>query len=635
MRAQIMALSRQLPLLFFICFVNVTAVAWTHYDVAPAAFTVLFPGALAVGYSFLTWRWISVSYRPPSHADACRLLKSTIIQAPIATAVSMAWALALIPYGDAYAQGHVIFTIGITITSCIFCQAQLRPAAVLVAGVTAASFGVFVLDTGRPVFVAIGLSLILALAAMVYIAMISWRDFANMIAFQKDLEASRAENLRLANLDTLTELPNRRRFFADLTDALDRDRRRDRRFVVGVVDLDGFKTINDLFGHAAGDRVLVEAARRMRSLAQEGVSFSRLGGDEFGLIVDLDWTAPEIQSFGERLCEALKGSFALPEGVVEISGSAGFAIFPEAGSTVELLYERADYSLYHAKKHTRGRPVIFSIEHETEIRAQANIERRLREADIETEMWLDFQPIVDVERGEVVAFEALARWQSPHLGRVAPDVFIRVAERSDLIHVLTRSLLRKALAAAAAWPAEIGVSFNLSARDLTSREAIANIVAIIERGGVAANRIDLEVTETALIHDFDLASQSLRTLKALGVGISLDDFGTGYSSLGYLQRLPIDKVKIDRGFINEVETRQSCRAIVKSVTDLCENLHLKCIVEGVETDAQMRVLRELGCVAMQGYFFAKPMPAARTSLFLEDAQWPSSRRSRELRAVAS
>jgi predicted signal transduction protein with EAL and GGDEF domain len=232
-------------------------------------------------------------------------------------------------------------------------------------------------------------------------------------------------------------------------------------------------------------------------------------------------------------------------------------------------------------------------------------------------MSLNFQPIVDVERGKVVGFEALARWVSPILGRVAPDVFIRVAERSDLINRLTRTLLRQALDAAKTWPSDIRVSFNLSMRDLVSREAILGIVAIIEDSGIATSRIELEVTETALIQDFDQANESLLTLRALGLGISLDDFGTGYSSLSYVQQFPIDTLKIDRSFVRDVETKPSCRAIVKSVIDLCRNLKLTCVVEGMETEDQVCVLRALGCTTMQGYLFGKPMPAGEVLGFLK------------------
>jgi diguanylate cyclase (GGDEF)-like protein len=637
-QAQIKALSKQMPLLFFIGLVNTIAVSWTHFGVAPNLLTIGLPTMVALGYSVPAWRWVRTNYQPPSHAEACRLLRITTIEAPVGTAMILACALVLLQYGDAYAQGHVVFTVGITMISCIFCQMHIRPAALSVTGVTVIAFAAFFLTTGRPVFLAIALSMLLVTGAMVYILLVFSHDFEIMVEFQKKLAASHVEISRLANLDSLTQLPNRRQFFSRLQELLGRAAGGERPFVVGVVDLDGFKSVNDLYGRQAGDRVLVEAGRRMEEIADERVMFARLGGDEFGVIVDADIDEAAIQALGARICQTLGGPFALPDGHAAISGSVGFAVYPRAGSTAEFLYERADYALYHAKQHWRGRSVIFSIEHETEIRRLASLERCLRDADLEAEISLCFQPIVDVARGATVAFEALARWRSPALGAVAPDVFIRIAERGDLINTLTRMLLRKALAAARTWPDDIHVSFNLSMRDLGSREAIVNIVAIIENSGIAPGRIAFEVTETTLIQDFEQANASLQTLKALGVGISLDDFGTGYSSLSFVRRFPIDTIKIDRSFVKDVETDDSCRAIVKSVIDMSRNLRLGCIVEGMETPDQVRLLRRLGCRTMQGYFFGRPMPAAEIPAFLEaaDLSWclePPSFQESALKAV--
>ncbi len=327
-QAQIKALSKQLPLLFFISFVNTLAVAWTHFDVAPIPMTIGFPVLAAIAYLALARRWVAASYRPPNHADACQLLQRTTFEAPLGTATSLAFALALFRYGDAYAQSHVVFTVGVTMICCIFCQMHHRPAALAVTGVTAIAFAAFYLATRRPVFLAIALSMLLVLAAMVYILLVFWRDFASMIDFQKELGATQLENLRLANLDSLTELPNRRQFFSKLRELLRRTAGGRQRFVVGVVDLDGFKSVNDLYGHTAGDRVLVEAARRMGDICDDEISLARLGGDEFGVIVDEDLDDSQIRALGARICNVLEAPFALPDGVVEISGSVGFAAFP-------------------------------------------------------------------------------------------------------------------------------------------------------------------------------------------------------------------------------------------------------------------------------------------------------------------
>jgi predicted signal transduction protein with EAL and GGDEF domain len=263
--------------------------------------------------------------------------------------------------------------------------------------------------------------------------------------------------------------------------------------------------------------------------------------------------------------------------------------------------------------------MIFSKEHEIQIRQFASVEKCLRNGDLEKELSLAFQPIFDVTRGEAVAFEALARWDSPELGRVPPAIFVRVAERSDFITQLTQILLRKALACARSWPDDIRVSFNLSVRDIASPEAIMKIIAIVQDSGVSPQRIDFEVTETALMRDFDKGCECLKALKALGAHIALDDFGTGYSSLSYVHRLPLDKIKIDRGFIKDIETQPTCRDIVKTVIDLCRNLKLACVIEGMETKEQAQILFGLGGSLMQGYNFSKDMPADAVPAFLARA----------------
>ncbi|MGP8266713.1 MAG: putative bifunctional diguanylate cyclase/phosphodiesterase [Beijerinckiaceae bacterium] len=633
MQSQVKALSAQVPLLYFIVFMNTVAVAWTHYGIAPDSLTIGFPIIVLISGLIRGWAWMQSRGQAISNADASRRLEMSVVVSGAFGVMFLAWGLGLYQYGDAYAQGHVAFYMAITVISSIFCMMHLRPAALLLTGVTVIPFTIFFLATGRPVFIAIALNMLLVSAAMVYILLIHSRDFANMIDFQKrliethnelveiNLETKRLsdENLRLANLDSLTDLPNRRQFFTRLHAALHSAARDETRFVVGMIDLDGFKAVNDVYGHTTGDKLLVEAGRRMQEICHERTFLARLGGDEFGVIIEADADDAGVIALGNRLCGALDAPFTLPGIIAQVSGSAGFATFPEAGSSAELLFERADYALYHAKQHLRGHPVIFSSAQETEIRYFGNVEQGLRNADLESEMSLNFQPIFDVERGEPVAFEALARWDSPKLGRVRPDIFVRVAERSDIVNKLTRVLLRKALANAKTWPCEMRVSFNLSVRDLASDEAILAIVTIIENSGVAPGRIDLEVTETALMRDFDQSSKSLRMLKALGVGISLDDFGTGYSSLSFVHRLPIDKIKIDRSFIQGVETEASCRAIVKTIIDLCRNLKLTCVAEGMEADGQARILRSLGCTMMQGYLFGTPMPAREVLDFLTTA----------------
>jgi diguanylate cyclase (GGDEF)-like protein len=645
-RAQFRVLIRQAPLLYFILLTDILTVAYTHLATAPRSLVLYGSGPLSLVCAFGLFRWIRDNDRELSADQVVRRLKWAVVRTAGITIALVLSSIALFPYGDAYDQGQIAFFVAINSTGCVLCLMYLRPAALVVTFLGVLPGSLFFIASGRPTFVAMGVNMMLVFVALLRILLTQSDDFASRINFQKELAKKHLETLRLAeensrlaNLDVLTELPNRRQFFDRLHERLRHAASNDKRFAVGLVDLDGFKAVNDVYGHVTGDRVLVEAGRRLKDISNESVLLARLGGDEFGVILDDDVSEAEINAYGERICAALRAPFLLSNVTVQIAGSIGFATYPEAGTTAELLFERADYALNHVKQHVRGRWVIFSGEHEIEIRQFASIEKCLRTADLDRELSLNFQPIFNVARREVVAFEALARWDSEELGRVPPDVFIPVAERADFISNLTQILLRKALASARTWPEGVRISFNLSVRDIGSAEAILKIIAIIENSGVAPERIDLEVTETALMRDFDKGCECLKALKALGVHIALDDFGTGYSSLSYVHRLPLDKIKIDRSFIKEIQTQENCRDIVKTMIDLCRNLKLACVIEGMETREQAEILRGLGGTMMQGYYFGRPMPADAIPGFLaaeavESLRFQTSARVARLAPIA-
>jgi predicted signal transduction protein with EAL and GGDEF domain len=365
--------------------------------------------------------------------------------------------------------------------------------------------------------------------------------------------------------------------------------------------------------------VLRECAARISQFGNDHVTIARLGGDEFGVVLRGDFSETQILEIGAEICAALRAPLRVADIRAGVSASIGFARYPHDADESRELYERADYALYFAKQHHRGESVLFSPEHESKMRLTARIEQSLRRADLGKEISLAFQPLLAAKDQAIVGFEALARWDSPELGQVAPDCFIPVAERGEIIHALTRTVLRKALAAARVWPDHVGLSFNLSIRDLLSRAALTQIVAIIHNSGFDPARIDIEVTETELISDFARAEEALVTLKRLGVKISLDDFGTGYSSLAYVHRLPLDRIKIDRSFVREMLGDGAARDIVKSMIALCTNLHLDCVTEGVETAEQFELLRSYGVNVVQGYLFSRPIAEADVPAFIAAA----------------
>lgn len=613
-RSQLRAFGRHVPFLYFMLIVNTVAIAVTHFRFAPRSISLYAPGLLCLICLFRCVRWWGRRHRPLTHEKAVRELRTTTWLAGVLGVAFSVWSVFLFPYGGPYAQAQVAFYMATTVVGCVCGLMYLRAAALSLLCVVMFVFTLFFMATGQPVFVAMAVDMMLVGIALCFIIQIYYQNFASLVQSQRDLISTQAktqelsdENFRLASLDSLTGLPNRRSFFAALAALAQQGGDALTGFNVGLIDLDGFKQVNDVYGHAAGDQVLSEVGERLMTLAEPGVFFARLGGDEFGAIVQLDISDEEVLALAERICASLGRPYWISGNLAELSGTIGWASFPQAATTIEQLFERADYALYFGKESHRGRPVMYSAEHETRVRRASLIAHELRHADRDAELFLLFQPIYDLEQHRPVGFEALARWQSTVLGLVGPDEFIAVAERTDLILPVTEVLLRKALAECRDWPAELCLSFNLSVVDISSTPRSQRLLDIVSASGVSPSRVNFEITETALTRDFEQACSSLVLLKQAGCSISLDDFGTGYSSLTYVHRLPFDQIKIDRSFVAKIDVDAASRNIVKSVIDLCNNLGLKCVVEGVETPTQRDILRNIGGEIMQGYLFGKPM----------------------------
>jgi len=623
--SQFKMLSAQVPFLYIILLSNAVALSFTHFGTAPNTLTLLVPGLLII---ISVWRlvsWARWRHQQATPAVLLRRLRGIVLAAGLQGAGFTIWALALFPYGDAYAQCQVEFFMALTVICCNFCLMQLRAAALLLTVIVTVPFLIFFLHTGRPALIAIAGNMVLVNGGMVLILLRNHNTFTALIISERQLTNRQQEtqhlsdeNLRLANLDILTSLPNRRSFFAALDQALTRAARADTRFAVALLDLDRFKSVNDVHGHAAGDRLLTQIGLRLKRLASSQIFIARLGGDEFGIILSDCQMDADIFDFGATVKLALQSPCVVGDRLASISCSIGVAIYPQAGITAEELFERADYALYFGKQHNKGGIIVYSDEHETTIRKAARVEQAFRVADYESEMWIAFQPIVDVTLIRVIAFEALARWESPELKSVAPDVFIPVAEHTQLIGELTIVLLRKALAAAKIWPPKITLCFNLSAQNLGSADTMAAVRRLVQSSGVAPSRIEFEVTETALLEDFDQAAKAIAKLHELGARIALDDFGTGFSSLGYVHRLHLDKIKIDKSFVTDVVHNRTAPAIIKTIVALCQNLQLDCVIEGVETEAQLRAVMALGCHHIQGYYLSRPVNEAALTRLIED-----------------
>ncbi|WP_075289966.1 putative bifunctional diguanylate cyclase/phosphodiesterase [Pararhizobium arenae] len=389
-------------------------------------------------------------------------------------------------------------------------------------------------------------------------------------------------------------------------------------FTIGLANLDGFKPINDLFGPAAGDAILRQVANRLVACVPDGVTVIRASGDEFAFVLPLIFERKTAEKMGLMLKEVLSAPFDLGERNVRLSASFGFAIYPFAGSEFDDLLKSADTALYRSKRRGRGQVTVYSQEIAQEMKRATQLEQALRNAIIADEVDVHFQPIVNLKDDMVVGFEALARWCDPDLGYVSPAVFVPLAEERGFIDSLSEALLRKAAHAALSWPKELFLSFNLSSAQLTDPNTSANVLAIVNRAGLEPRRLELEITETAVMMDAEIAKKIIDDLRSAGIRVSLDDFGTGQSSLGRLREFSFDKVKVDRAFVSQISTDRACEHIVKAIVAMCDGLHLEVVAEGIESFAEALKLKALGCGMGQGYFYGKPADAVTTLRYIAE-----------------
>jgi diguanylate cyclase (GGDEF)-like protein len=410
----------------------------------------------------------------------------------------------------------------------------------------------------------------------------------------------------MAFRDSLTGIRNRRWAFRRM-EALESG---SAPFWLGIIDLDGFKSINDIYGHAVGDEILREVVCRLEQSCSEQVTLARIGGDEFLVLIAGDAEAGKVGEIGNAIAADINAPYQISSHHLTISATLGFAHFPSMASTARSTYEKADFALYRGKQHMRGRTIVFSSDQDREMRENLELERGLREADLKSELHVMFQPQMDVTRNAVVGFEALARWNSPTMGSVRPDKFIRAAERAGLIQDITKVLFRKGLDSLAAWPPDVKLSFNLSAQDVADATFVFMLVAEVLKRRIDPARIEFEITETAVMKDIDASRALLRDLSSARFRIALDDFGSGHSSFEYIDQLPLDKIKVDKSFVRRIAVSPPAREIIAGVLTLCRNLELDCVLEGVETEAELALLAPLGPQIIQGYLFGRPMDAA-------------------------
>ncbi|WP_298244644.1 EAL domain-containing protein [uncultured Bradyrhizobium sp.] len=408
----------------------------------------------------------------------------------------------------------------------------------------------------------------------------------------------------LAHHDALTDLPNRSAFNAALGERLEQAQEAATSFAVLSLDLDRFKEVNDVFGHPVGDMLMRAAADRLAAEA-DGAFVARIGGDEFMILMPDDISREDVLGLAERLVETIGTELEVDDYLPHVGLSVGIAFYPDDGVNAATLLANADSALYRAKREGRGRVRFFESEMDQELRDRRLLQHDLRQALELNQFLVYFQPQARVD-GEVIGFEALLRWNHPTRGFVPPDQFIPLAEENGLIVEIGEWVLREACREAASWSRPLQVAVNLSPVQFQAGDLERSIHQILLETGLTPTRLEVEITEGVLIGDFNRALNLLRRLKALGVRIAMDDFGTGYSSLSYLQSFPFDKIKIDRGFISNLEATPQSAEIVRAVLSLAHALHIPVIAEGVETEAQRAFLAREACEEIQGYLVGRP-----------------------------
>ena len=446
------------------------------------------------------------------------------------------------------------------------------------------------------------LGVAILLAGILSFAFLRLRTAARQIA------ARERQIQMLAGQDELSLLPNRRTFDLRLDQELAQVSRGHAALAVMLLDLDRFKAVNDTYGHKAGDELIRQVAQRLRGILRGGDTVARLGGDEFGIIQTRVVNPSDCVALGERILSALTKPFNLLGVEVTIGCSIGIALAPQNGKDRETLMRLADTALYQSKNGGRNRYSFFEAQMNRMLQLKRVVEDDLRRAIAQDELTLHYQPQVSVDGSTIIGVEALVRWPHPEHGMVPPAEFIAIAEERGLIVPLGEWVLRRACTEAKRWPG-LRLSVNVSPIQFRQRDFVETVRRIVVETGFDPERLELELTEGVVVEDADAAEAAMMDLRAAGIGLALDDFGTGYSSLIYLRRFAFDKIKIDRSFLEYMETTGESAILVHSIAHLGRALGLRVCAEGVETEEQHRFLQAIGCHELQGFLFAKPAPA--------------------------
>ncbi len=615
LREQFWMLSRQNPTIYLANIICATAIAIIYAQTAPAYVILPLYGLLvSLGIKRgLYWRNFAKRNSVPLEE-----MRKAVAPMPGLTALLFltlsAWIIMLVQYGTDLQKSTAIAYLCMTTFLILTANAYLPVRANVILATGCLPALCWLVLQGTASHFAFALIYAVNITGTVISARGQYQMLLDTITLRLSAESShkRAEAAKVklavvANTDPLTDLYNRRAFL----DAINqRIRRHDTGFVLGLIDLDGFKPVNDIYGHAAGDQVLLVVAERLKAKIDGHGIAARLGGDEFAFILEGGAKTSDALRISQALMDSIGRPIALADGpIVTISSGCGLALHEDKTEKGNELLERADKALYQAKRSGRGTVSVYDGKMKAKLSRRILIEKRLSKAIEQETFSIAYQPIRSLKTGKISSYEALARWNDNELGQVSPAEFIPIAEQSGLITPLSQKLFKRALRDAANWPREIKLSFNVSPVQFLSPGFALHTLLNLSNDGFPPERLILEITETTLVSNTERARAAINHLNAAGIGIALDDFGTGYASFGYLEKLNFDKLKIDRSLVTSAQKDAKKRAILKAIIEMCRNLEIICVAEGIETGDQVEMLKSLGCEFGQGYLVGRPEPA--------------------------
>ncbi|TMJ17139.1 MAG: EAL domain-containing protein [Alphaproteobacteria bacterium] len=596
------ALQRQIPLLYTICLANLLGL---HLAVTKGFASLVHPSTLLIPLILIRlyhWTRTRNADMPPE-----RIVRE----------------LTLLRGGGETEQYYVILFGSLASIGCAYGLSSFPGAARLPLLFLALPLATMLILSPISGHVGLGISIALIIVLILRLLSVHNESFVKLVESRVQVEAERerarraekaakaekAKARRIADTDPLTGLANRRAFLRSLGRQAGLIERDGGAATLAIVDLDGFKPINDTFGHAMGDAVLEEVGRRLTAAGGPASMIARMGGDEFALILESCGDEAEAQRAGRAICRVLEDAVFIDSREFHISGCCGLTILRAGDCNVTEALIRADTALYRAKEQGRAGTAVFSQEMGRLQRRRTRIEQALRRPEERDLISLVYQPIFDISNNSLRAFEALARWEHPELGTLSPAEFIPIAEQVSAIETISDRLLEAAAAEALLWPDSVRLSFNVSAVQLCTAGCAARILAILGNRGIHPRRLQVEVTETALLVDFATARTNLQALRAAGTRIVLDDFGAGHASISYLREMQFDGIKLDGALVASVQSTGS-RRLLKGVVDLCASLGVPCVAEHIEQESELDLLRGLGCRYGQGFLLSPPLAAA-------------------------